>query len=88
VNEYKITPIYVKSGLTDKFFKVGSLNQLRGYNKAIYLYDDNKPHTFPYNIGIKILDVHKIVEDVRFNKVIFPLRKKFKTVFPHGRRIA
>jgi len=52
--QYTITPIYTKSLFSERFIKVDSLTQLRGYHKDTYLYEDNKPNTKPFN-AVKVV---------------------------------
>ena len=54
--EFKLHDVYVKSALLNRFYKVRHIQQLRSYNKDIYLYRSNSPYAIPMNTDMVILN--------------------------------
>ena len=54
--EFKLHSVYVKSALLNRFYLVKTIQQLRSYNKNIYLYRDNSPYAIPMNTDMVILN--------------------------------
>ena len=95
--KYKLSPIYTKGLDVGKYHKVRTINSLRDYKRlGIFLYDDNKPNTKPFNMvklymvsprdGLNLKDI-KIISEAELGELPSNMITIGEYHVKHGKRI-